>query len=90
MPGGLLVEGVTILKKHAFTVGHYDKHKTPAWVALRWTKEHLDISEKELSHPRNFQADTELPPYARTGKDNQHSQFGYERGHMARHEDLSG
>lgn len=41
-------------------------------------------------NPRNFQADTELPSYARRGKDYQHSQFGYERGHMARHEDLSG
>jgi hypothetical protein len=29
-PAGPLVEGVTILKKHAFTLGHYDKHRTPA------------------------------------------------------------
>lgn len=89
-PGEPMVEGLTVLKRHAFTLGHYDRHKTPAWVVMSWTKEHLDISKAEPSHPRNFQADTDLPAHARTGKDYHHAQFGYERGHMARHEDLSG
>lgn len=84
------VEGHTVLKRFAFTLGHYDKHKVPAWVAMRWTRENHDVAASEPSHPRNFVADVELPPYARTGKDYQHAKFGYERGHMARHEDLSG
>lgn len=90
VPGQPPVTGVTVLTKFAFTLGHYDRHKTPAWVAMKWTKENFDISEDEDSHPRNFQADTQLPVYARTGKDYDHAQTGYERGHMARHEDLSG
>jgi endonuclease G len=89
-PSGPLVEGVTVLPRFAFTVGHYDRFKTPAWVAMRWTKEALDASAAEPSHPRPFEADPDLPPYARTGKDYQHGRFGYQRGHMARHEDLSG
>ncbi len=84
------VEGVTVLKRRAFTVGHYDKHKTPAWVAMRWTRAEYDVSESRPNHPRTFQADPELPGYAQTGKDYDHAHTKYQRGHMARHEDLSG
>jgi endonuclease G len=84
------VEGHTILVRYAFTVGHYDKYKVPAWVTMRWTKETHEVAKHQPTHPRNFKADTDLPPYARTGKDYQHPKFGYERGHQARHEDLSG
>jgi endonuclease G len=84
------VDGHTVLKRFAFTLGHYNKYKVPAWVAMRWTKENFDVAAGEPTHPRNFIEDLELPPYARTGKDFQHAKFGYERGHMARHEDLSG
>ncbi len=84
------VAGVTVLTRLAFTVGHYDRFKTPAWVAMKWTKKEYDVSEIEPKHKRPFRADTELPAYAQTSDDYQHSQFKYQRGHMARHEDLSG
>ena len=69
------VDGVPVLRKFAFTVGHYDKHKTPAWVAMRWSKEPLDVSLAEPRHPRPFRADPDLPNYARTGSDYQHDEF---------------
>lgn len=84
------VDGVTVLQRFAYTVGHYDKFKVPAWVAMRWSKVEFHIAASQPTHPRNFVQDDDLPDYARTGKDYQHAKFGYERGHMARHEDLSG
>lgn len=90
VPGGDLVDGITYLERHAFSVGHYDRHKTPAWVAMRWDEDFWDVSDMRSSHPRNFQVDTELPDYARTGRDYQYATTGYQRGHMARHDDLSG
>lgn len=90
VPGGPLVDGVTVLKRFAFTVGHYDKHKTPAWVSMKWSNTQLKVSQQQPSHPRPFREDTDLPEYARTGKDYDHAHTGYQRGHMARHEDLSG
>ena len=88
--GGPEVSGVTELERFAFTLGHYDKFKTPAWVSMKWTKKELNLSKIEPEHSRPFRADPALPDYAQTGKDYQYAIFKYQRGHMARHEDLSG
>jgi DNA/RNA endonuclease G (NUC1) len=89
-PSGEEVDGITYLTRYAFSVGHYDKYKVPAWVAMSWTKANHDLAKQQPNIERPFLADMELPAYARTGKDYQHSQYQYQRGHMARHEDLSG
>jgi|GEM_PF-3516057 endonuclease G len=89
VPGGPLVDGVTVLKRFAFTVGHYDKHKTPAWVSMKWSKAQHAVPKPTPPHARPFKEDTDLPLYARTGRDYDYQNTGYQRGHMARHEDLS-
>lgn len=83
-------EGHAVLKRFAYTVGHYDKFKVPAWVAMRWGTENHAIAAREPPHTRSWKVDIELPPYARTRPEYEHSKFKYQRGHMARHEDLSG
>lgn len=81
--------GMTVLKKIAFTLGHYDKHKVPAWVAMRWTAGDFDKSEANRDTPRGeWKMDRDLPKYAQARTDYEFRKFKYERGHMARNHDL--
>ena len=38
------VDGYSVHEKEAFTIGHYEKFKVPAWVAMKWTKDNLESS----------------------------------------------
>ncbi len=82
------VEGMTVLVKEAFTLGHYDRLKLPAWVAMHWTLEDLVRSETVTFGRPSFRLDSDLPPYARDGTSLTFSLTKMERGHMARDADL--
>lgn len=82
------VEGITVLVREAFTVGHYDKYRLPAWVAMRWTNDDLVRSEQVNFDRPSFSRDTDLPVYARGGTYLEFSRTGLERGHQARDADL--
>lgn len=82
------VAGITELKRIAFTIGHDDKHRVPAWVAMRWTKNDLERSE-ELSFDRpGWRQDTELPDYARGNGKYDYQNTSLQKGHMARDADV--
>ncbi len=78
--------GLSVLVREGFVIGHYDRFKVPAWVAVRWTREDHD-NLRPGSFGRPFGPDTELPRYARALRDYEFSTTQMERGHMARHED---
>lgn len=82
------VAGITVLSKEAFTLGHYDRFKVPAWVAMRWNEEDLRRSEQVNFGRPSFRSDDDLPAFAQAGTSYQFSQFRHERGHMARDADL--
>lgn len=85
---GAEVEGLTVHVREAFTLGHYNKMKVPAWVAMRWTTDDLIASEEVNLDRPPFSVDGELPLYAQTGRDLDFPQTKLERGHMARDADL--
>ncbi len=82
------VDGITYHVRTAFTLGHYNRMKVPAWVAIRWTASDLHASNQVSFNRPSSTADTELPIYARTGKDYDFAVTQLERGHMARDADL--
>lgn len=82
------VDGYSVHEKEAFTIGHYEKFKVPAWVAMKWTKDNLESSTTFDRDDFEFEIDSELPPHARAPTSLRHSTFGFERGHMARNRDL--
>ena len=61
------VAGITVLTKEAFTLGHYDRFKVPAWVAMRWTEEDLRRSEQVNFGRPSFPSDDDLPAFAQAG-----------------------
>lgn len=82
------VPGITILIREAFTLGHYDKYRVPAWVAMRWSSQNLADSEA-VNLPRPpFKSDPELPIFARGGTSFDFAVTQMERGHQARDADL--
>ena len=82
------VEGIKIYQKRAFTLGHYEKYRVPAWVAMKWTKENRQSPNHFNRRDFDFETDFDLPSYARAPTNLRHSEFGYERGHQARNQDL--
>jgi len=82
------VVGLTARVREAFTLGHYNRMKAPAWVAMRWTTDDFLRSEQDDFDRGDFVVDDELPLYAQTGKDLDFPQTKLERGHMARDADL--
>lgn len=84
------VEGLTILEREAFLLGHYDKYRVPAYVSMRWSRDDL-ARGAGISYSRRggFVPDEELPAFARVDSNSlDHANTGLERGHMARDEDL--
>ena len=78
--------GISVLVREGFVIGHYDRFKSPAWVAVRWTQEdHENMISGSFG--RDFGQDPELPRYARARTSYDHSTSRMERGHMARHAD---
>lgn len=80
-------DGISILVREGFVVGHYDKWKIPAWVSLKWTEEDFDESEAIPKQTRPFASDEELPEYAQAGTLYDFKKSRMDRGHLARHED---
>lgn len=39
---GKTQDGISILVREGFVVGHFDKNKVPAWVSMRWNEEDFD------------------------------------------------
>jgi endonuclease G len=81
------VEGITVLQRMGFTIGHYDQMKVPAWVAMKWTNAMFDESEEVTLNRGGFVQDDELPEYARASTEYLAKTSGYQRGHMARDAD---
>lgn len=75
------VDGYSVHEKEAFTIGHYEKFKVPAWVAMKWTKDNLESSTTFDRDDFEFEIDSELPPHARAPTSLRHSTFGFERAH---------
>lgn len=82
------VSGMTILIREAFTLGHYDKMKGPAWVAVRWTRQNFEDGEGLALDRPPFEEDDELPYYAQGGTNFNFAQTQMERGHMCPDNDL--
>lgn len=82
------VGGLTILVREAFTLGHYDKMKGPAWVAMRWTADDYARGEGVSMERGNFIEDDDLPIYARGGINLEFNRYRHERGHMCPDNDL--
>lgn len=82
------VEGVTILVREAFTLGHFDRLKLPAWVCMRWSLSDLVDSERVSWDRPRFRPDSDLPSYAQNGTSLNFQVTRMERGHMARDADL--
>lgn len=83
-----VVEGLTVLHKRAFSLGHFDKHRLPAWVAMRWTADDFARSEEVNFGRPSPSPDDELPAYARGGTNFDFARTMLERGHMARDADV--
>jgi endonuclease G, mitochondrial len=82
------VDGITILVREAFTLGHNDKRKGPAWVAMRWTKDDFDAGDGVSMDRGDFVEDEDLPVYARGGTNFNFATTQMERGHMCPDNDL--
>lgn len=82
------VDGITMLQRSVFTLGHYDRFKVPAWVAMRWTEQDFDNGVGVSFSRGSFVVDDELPEYARGGTSFDFQESRMERGHMARDDDL--
>ena len=82
------VEGYDVYEKIAYTIGHFEKHKVPAWVAMKWTKENLQSNRFFDRDDFDFDTDDDLPSHAQAPTSLRHATFGFERGHMARNRDL--
>jgi endonuclease YncB( thermonuclease family)/DNA/RNA endonuclease G (NUC1) len=82
------VEGVTELERIAFTLGHYDRFRLPAWVAMRWTQSDYENGVGVSLDRPSPSVDGELPSYARGGTSFEYSDTGLQRGHMARDDDM--
>lgn len=79
--------GISVLVREGFVLGHFDRYKVPLWVSMRWTREDFFESQAQPSFPRPFKPDEELPSYARAGNSYNGNVTGFDRGHMARHQD---
>jgi endonuclease YncB( thermonuclease family)/DNA/RNA endonuclease G (NUC1) len=77
------VRGITELRRTAFSVGHYDKNRLPAWVAMRWTRDDWERGQGVSMRRPSPSVDNELPEYARGGTSFEFARTGLERGHMA-------
>jgi endonuclease G len=77
--------GISVLVREGFVVGHADRFKAPVWVAVHWTRDYFSQSEDARDSKRDFEVDTELPPYAQG--QNRYNNSDYDRGHMARNKD---
>ena len=89
-PPGMIQEvaGITELSREAFDLGHYDKYRVPAWVAMKWARQDLQQSEA-VSFPRPpWVKDQDLPAYARGDGKFNYAQTTLQKGHMARDADL--
>lgn len=82
------VDGITILSREAFTLGHFDYYRVPAWVAMRWTEDDYYRSEAVTMQRGDFVIDEDLPWYGRGGTYLEYARTGLQRGHMARDADL--
>jgi micrococcal nuclease len=77
------VRGITELRRAAFTVGHHDRYRQPAWVAMRWSKEDWERGQGVSMRRPRARVDTDLPEYARGGTSFEFDRTGLEKGHMA-------
>lgn len=77
------VEGLTILERPGFVIGHYDEYKQPAWMSMRWTRKNLREIGVSGEHERDYQPDEDLPPYARGDKGFNTNRTHMQQGHMA-------
>lgn len=83
------VDGLTELRKTGFWLGHFDRYKVPAWVAMTWTADDYQRSEWVSLDRPDWEADPNVPPYAQPRHDKyDFSTSRLERGHMARDADL--
>lgn len=82
------VAGITELHREAFTIGHYDKYRVPAWVAVKWTKDDFEESERVSFSRPPWRQDSELPAYARGDGKLDYAHTSLQKGHMARDADV--
>ena len=79
-------EGVSMLVREGFVVGHFDKMRSPLWVCQRWTKADYYRMNNVKPQSRRWKLDLELPRYARAkGTSYDGNRTKMDRGHMARH-----
>lgn len=55
---GQVIEGISILVRDGFVIGHNDKRKVPAWTSKRWNRD--DLNETKIHKSRfAFQSDSD-------------------------------
>lgn len=79
------VAGISIVVREGFVIAHFDRMKTPLWVAQLWTKNDYNRMNEVASQKRRWREDLDLPIYARGGTSYDGNKTKLDRGHMARH-----
>lgn len=78
--------GISILVREGFVIAHFDRMKSPLWVAQRWTRyDFARMSWIPSIEDRPWCEDLDLPEYARGGTSYNGNKTKLDRGHMARH-----
>jgi endonuclease G len=77
--------GITVVVREGFVVAHFDRMKSPLWVAQRWSRFDHTRMNQVPSQDRPWREDLEVPRYARGGTSYDGNRTRLDRGHMARH-----
>jgi endonuclease G len=77
--------GITILVREGFVVAHFDRMKSPLWVAQLWTRHDFKRMGQVPSQDCKWHEDLELPEYVKGGTSYEGNKTELDRGHMARH-----